>query len=544
MVVKLSGLFSDRPVRNYCWDIVTLLGFLIGAFSSIWLPGYDQPRYFFGLVLIAMSITAWRYRWTGSRATDKNIILLDYRTTGSTRRNNAFSEWARLCGLTLAGAIILLIACWATGAFHGGRLFGIFDTSFGDWVTVKLPTVAGQQVMLQLILMPTLLRLTRDTKSAVFVGSLVFSLLHFPNPLLMVITFIAGLVWISSYLHSRQLAPILASHFALAVFTAAVCGEYVFNLRVGPSCFDLFPRSVETSEGHLYEFPCCVVGIAERLVQNGDQLIVEGWALDLNHQAAPTRLYLGIHGNYEMIDQVKFERSLVDQWDNAAQSDIVNDLCYSFVATVPISKIDRLINARPNETTIDPDDSNVNEIMIYAANANGRLARLGRMGSITPIGPLSSDHSIVLFPVEVDGGIDRIDWKNESENAYSGEAKIHGWSADLRDCPAPQRLYIEIEGRMQKIELESFRTQRPRLQEFLRISNRVLRIRDVESVPKSTFENCGFRFSIPASGFGSLEKIRCFVVDSSQQLHPISITIPAQNRLAEQISVANNLKSR
>ncbi|MDG1875417.1 MAG: CPBP family intramembrane metalloprotease, partial [Mariniblastus sp.] len=398
------SVFILSPSSNLA-DLVTLFVFLAGAFTSIWLPDRIEPQILFGATLLWMSWNAWFTR-----------SVLDTRT-----HRRWYTSWIQLTALTLLAAGVLYFACRCTGAYHGHKSFEIFDKSGGHWLTTKLPTVLGQQIMLQLLLVPLLSRIFKQTRTTVWVGAFIFAALHLPNPALMVLTFLAGATWIFVYSRSRQLTPIVVSHFALAIFAAGLCGEYVLNMRIGPSCVALFPTYTGIGKDQKMELPNCIVGSVERLVQNGDQLTLTGWILDPIHRVAPTAMFSTDGEQLREIKNTTFRRVPATDWENASKAGFVNAHCYSFVTHIPAN------------------DANLsNGINLMAANANGYLGKLSQMGEIKSLHNSPKDHSVVLFPVEVDGRINQI-------VRTSGQLHLRGWAADLQHTTLVDSLHLEWE---------------------------------------------------------------------------------------------------
>lgn len=506
MQIVSTNPIPNRLSPNFLWDAMLLSGFLIGAFSAIWLPDQWEPRCFFGLVLVVMSVSAWRSRGPGQRWAKSCF------ESNPSDRPTALFAWACLIGFTLVAITILFVICQWTGAFRGKQLIQIFDKSTGSWLWTKLPTIVGQQIMLQLLLLPVLLRLFQRTSVAVFLAALIFSLLHLPNPVLVLLTFVAGVVWVACYCQARRMTPVVISHCILAMMAAGLCGEYIFNLRVGPKCAELFPRKIDSDAGPMYEFPGCIVGIAERLVQQGNGLIVEGWAFDSVHHRSPTDLYVSIEGRLTKIEQVTFERTSASRWKNAAQAGFVSDTCFSFIATIPLARTHwqqtDTLEDRPN------DVQTPREIKLFAANVNGRLAQLASVGDIQPIESVQTDQAIVLFPVEVDGRINAL-------GRRQGAVQLTGWTADLQSHAIPKRIYVEVDGNAREIDIQAHRSQRPDIARALQDPN---------------LSQCGFEVSIGQVTVSSASQIRCFAVDDKQQLHPIQLTEHAKDRVAKQAS--------
>jgi membrane protease YdiL (CAAX protease family) len=77
------------------------------------------------------------------------------------------------------------------------------------------------------------LALGKGLKSVVLVG-IIFSLFHFPNPLLALLTFVGGLIWAAAYQRQPNLFALALSH-ALSSLTLALTlsPKLLEGLRVG-----------------------------------------------------------------------------------------------------------------------------------------------------------------------------------------------------------------------------------------------------------------------------------------------------------------------
>lgn len=460
------------------WDLVLLCAFLMGAFTTIWIPERWEPKCVFAASLIAIALSCW-----------SPPMLIRRRQHAEPIR-----QWLTMTALTLVAIVLMYVGCRWLGAFHGLKILELSDKSWTHWLIVKLPTVVGQQIMLQLLLAPILLRLFRRTRVAVVVGASIFGLLHLPNPVLVALTFIAGLFWISAYFHNKQLAPIIVSHFVLAILAAGFCGEYIFNMRVGPSCLAMFPQPVSTAGDVRYEFPECVIGCAERLTQQGDELIIEGWALDPIHNSAPTELFSIADGQLKKIQRVEFQRVNASNWERASRSGFVRKTCYSFVARMPVSRT-----------------QSSSAVRLMGANANGHLGRIGQMGEIVSIDDMLTNRPIVVFPVDVDGRVNQV-------VRHPDGLHLRGWAADLRGKTLPRQICLKYDGQMRTIDLESRRHARPDIAKVL---------------DESEFELSGFDIDLGPISIFYLKNMQCFAVDDQQRLHPIQLTEHAENSVAK-----------
>ncbi len=468
------------PLFESVLNVAILCTFLLGAFTTIWLPNHSLPKLIFGASLLALAI----HNGKSPRRVQQSTPTARF-------------AWQQMALLTLLACAVMFLICWLTGAFRVKGLDGIWDKSISHWLTVKFPTVLGQQLMLQLLLLPALLRLFHNKWIAIGIGASIFALLHLPNPLLCLFTLIAGAVWMSSYIQRPHLAPIVVSHFLLAIMTAGLCGEYTFGMRVGPACLAMLPNQLMVDDDRKYEFPGCVVGCVERLLQQDQDLIVEGWVADSIHRQRPESMFLMVDGTLEPIQHVEFQVAESSNWENAIQSGYVGKECFSFTAKVDSRRI-----------------TAGSQVKLFAANANGYLSQLGQMGDIQPVEPIPGNQRIVLFPVEVDGRVNQV-------IRHPTRMQLKGWAANLQNRSLPDQICLEYGGKLHSIRLNGCRHQRQDI---------------VQSLNDPKFSQSGFDIDLGPVNIYHFEKMRFFVMDQEQQLHPIEMTQQAQLRVAQMVN--------
>jgi membrane protease YdiL (CAAX protease family) len=77
------------------------------------------------------------------------------------------------------------------------------------------------------------LALGKGTKSILLVA-IVFSLLHFPNPLLILLTFVGGIIWAAVYQRQPNLFALALSHALSSIALAfTISPKWLEGLRVG-----------------------------------------------------------------------------------------------------------------------------------------------------------------------------------------------------------------------------------------------------------------------------------------------------------------------
>ena len=186
----------------------------------------------------------------------------------------------------------------------------------------KLPTVIFQQILLQWFLVPVLVRIWSGRWSVAVIGAMVFSLFRLPNPVLMILTFIAGVAWVAFYESHKRLSPLIASHFVLAILASGFCGEYVFHMRVGPGCVKLLPKDLAELHKQGYEIPGCIYGEIDSIDGDGTRALIKGWVIDVNHDLPPQELFLESNDRLVTLKDVSYGRFINDPSDGELNSEM------------------------------------------------------------------------------------------------------------------------------------------------------------------------------------------------------------------------------
>ena len=93
-----------------------------------------------------------------------------------------------------------------------------------------------QQIGLQTFLTRRIQKIISDRYRIAFVSAALFSLIHFPNFILVCLTGIGGFFWVLAYLKTPNLYPLAVSHGWLAVLCYyAIPGRWIHDLKIGPS---------------------------------------------------------------------------------------------------------------------------------------------------------------------------------------------------------------------------------------------------------------------------------------------------------------------
>jgi len=139
------------------------------------------------------------------------------------------------CSLWIAGAALVLavIAIAVAARMHtlltpdGPFVFLATYCGYAVWSGV-------QQILLQGVFLPRFRRLIPRPAAAALVAAALFAMAHLPNPVLMLVTFIWGLVACLLFLRYRNIYPLMIAHAILGITVAmTIPGPVDHNMRVG-----------------------------------------------------------------------------------------------------------------------------------------------------------------------------------------------------------------------------------------------------------------------------------------------------------------------
>jgi hypothetical protein len=135
-----------------------------------------------------------------------------------------------LIGAALLAAAVAVLVAARIGTLHAPRS----PLQFVERYTGYAIGACIQQVLLQCLFLPRLLRLTRTPMHAALLAAALFSLAHLPNPILTVITIFWGFLSCIYFLRYRNLYALVVAHAILGI-AVAICvpGPVIHNMRVG-----------------------------------------------------------------------------------------------------------------------------------------------------------------------------------------------------------------------------------------------------------------------------------------------------------------------
>jgi membrane protease YdiL (CAAX protease family) len=157
-----------------------------------------------------------------------SISFDGWKTMGFRAANFGRSLWIAGAALLLAVAGILIAARMHTLLLPGGP-FAFVGTyiAYAIWTGV-------QQFLLQSFFLLRFLRVIRNSTGAALAASLFFAGAHVPNPVLVPMTFVWGLVACLLFIRYRNIFPLMIAHAILGITVAmTIPGPADHNMRVG-----------------------------------------------------------------------------------------------------------------------------------------------------------------------------------------------------------------------------------------------------------------------------------------------------------------------
>ncbi|HTX77516.1 MAG TPA: CPBP family glutamic-type intramembrane protease [Terracidiphilus sp.] len=182
--------------------------------ATIWTPRPQQAWLWWASVAWIAASTWWSF---------PGWAALGFRRAGF-----AASVWvAGAAGVFCAGAVSVAMWMHTLRAPHGLAHWVVTFGGYTVWSFV-------QQFLLQGYFLFRLLRLLPRREWAAVAAAGIFALAHAPNPILVPVTLIWGVVACFVFLRCRNLYPLMMAHAILGITVAiTVPGPLIHNMRVG-----------------------------------------------------------------------------------------------------------------------------------------------------------------------------------------------------------------------------------------------------------------------------------------------------------------------
>ena len=155
------------------------------------------------------------------------------------RADNLKTATLRAAPVFLFFMLLIVIAGVLLGALHRLPAHFVEPRRFIGYFAFCLL----QQVGLQSMTMNRLLQGIRSREVAAFVGGLLFGALHWPNPVLVPLTFIGGVIMCWLFARDRNILPLVLGQALLgALVWWAFPLAWHHSMRVGPGYYTYVPR--------------------------------------------------------------------------------------------------------------------------------------------------------------------------------------------------------------------------------------------------------------------------------------------------------------
>ena len=161
------------------------------------------------------------------------LMWFSHRERGESLREIGFrtDNFLAACRLLVLPTIVVVGLVFVVGWFSSHSL------TVAPWrnrlLLVPLWALFQQYVLNGFMNRRAQLALGKGLKSVLLVAA-IFSLLHFPNPLLIILTFVGGLIWAVVYQRQANLFALALSHAVSSIAVALTLSpKYLDGLRVG-----------------------------------------------------------------------------------------------------------------------------------------------------------------------------------------------------------------------------------------------------------------------------------------------------------------------
>ncbi len=176
----------------------------------------------FGIIAVIFVLRYWRNNFA------------EWKTIFRPRGNNI--HYGQMCIAFFAcGTAILTI-----GAVYNPQVFNRPDLAerFAISVLFYLGNALWQQILVVGYFLPRLEQKFRSERKAVIALGILFALVHIPNPVLVPVTFIGGMLCAYFFQKTRNIYALIVAHAILAVAIMHLLpGAWHHHLRIGPGFF-------------------------------------------------------------------------------------------------------------------------------------------------------------------------------------------------------------------------------------------------------------------------------------------------------------------
>ncbi len=206
------GISGIRRIKQRNWIEIIIAFALIEAVE--WTPRPWQ-RWLWAVAALGIGLILWRSfdGWAAMGLRSSNLRRSSWIVAAS-----AFLAAVAVLVSARAHALLMVDGLWAFPETYG---------AYALWAGV-------QQTLLQGMFLLRFLRVMPKPWQAVLAAAALFSSAHLPNPILVPLTFIWGLVACRLFLRYRNLYPLMLAHAFLGIAIAvSVPGPAVHNMRVG-----------------------------------------------------------------------------------------------------------------------------------------------------------------------------------------------------------------------------------------------------------------------------------------------------------------------
>jgi hypothetical protein len=224
----LQSIDRQTAIPDHRRDLIELTIAYGAILAVVWTPRPAQRLLWLFAVAVIVAV-AWR-----SSETLKSM--------GLHAANFIRSSWIVALSLILAAGAVVVAARMHTLRWPGGPI------QFIEVYAAYIVWAFAQQFMLLSIFLSRLLRLLPNANSAAIWAALIFGVAHLPNPVLVPITLVLGLVGCLVFLRYRNMLPIAMAHAILGVsINMTVPGPIDHNMRVGLGYLNYHDRSLARS---------------------------------------------------------------------------------------------------------------------------------------------------------------------------------------------------------------------------------------------------------------------------------------------------------